>query len=133
MVCPSFGYCEAVVSNQIMQSPAFTERHASKSAMNTAIFDGKKVKLDDSPFGELADHIFQYSGRSLTYADDMLIAFREVLNRTLFTTYYGMMIAQYDEPWPLESIDDCNLGFARGLAWLPSQSLIRRPNFPSWS
>lgn len=46
----------------------------------------------------MADHITEYSSRSLTYSDDVLNAFRGLLARSQFHKYFGLPIATSNSP-----------------------------------
>ena len=102
-----------------------------------------------SQLRQLADHITEYSSRELTYQEDALNAFRGLLTRSPFPTYYGIPIAATDHSEDMHSEEtwnagfaeaDWNIGFARGLYWTPKflkfyhrTHLSRRPGFPSVS
>jgi hypothetical protein len=92
---------------------------------------------------ELADHIAEYTSRNLAYQDDALNAFRGLLGRSHFYSYFGPPLAVSDLPGLLKQHQDWSIGFARGLYWTPHclggvgtrgrwASLSRRPAFPSW-
>jgi hypothetical protein len=110
--------------------------------LNAEIFQGSHRNMDGPLLRKFADHVKEYSGRSFKYDSDILNALRGLLTRLPFYTYYGIPIARYDEPRQLQSKDCFNIGFARGLFWLPKYisnisatrtSLSRRTGFPSWS
>lgn len=86
---------------------------------------------------------FAFSQRTLTYESDILDAFRGILNRSPFVTFWGVPIT------PLRGVMDPHIGFALGLLWIktPNWTIsrhlesskerprIRRVSFPtkSWS
>lgn len=92
---------------------------------------------------QLAQHLQEYSRRNLTYSADNLNAFRGLLGRSGFPNYYGIPIAPADDKTTIASIrrspNKPHIGFARGLFWTPVRSnfkwtsLVRIPDFPSWS
>ncbi|KAK3385599.1 heterokaryon incompatibility protein-domain-containing protein [Podospora didyma] len=97
----------------------------------------------------LADHISTYTSRNLTVEDDILHAFRGLLARSPFCTYYGIPVfiafnddANPETPTEPMSLEDLDAGFAMGLTWVPAErnttsdyytALTRRAGFPSWS
>jgi hypothetical protein len=106
------------------------------------------TRLDASLFGyetSISEGLFRdrlmFSQRTLTYQRDVLDAFRGILTRSPFVTFWGVPIIP-----PGSKLDPC-IGFALGLLWVrrPSWSLprhvpftkatpyIRRPGFPTWS
>jgi hypothetical protein len=82
-----------------------------------------------------------FSQRTLTYESDILDAFRGILNRSPFVTFWGVPIT------PPKAAMDPHTGLALGLLWtrtpswaIPTHLLsnkepprIRRVNFPTWS
>ena len=103
-------------------------------------------KLDGTLFGvdsykDLWRDRLEYSKRNLSRATDELDAFRGILRRSSFITFWGVPIV------PETSDINPNVGFALGLLWTPRPScqgaspLItrqnlsrsRRPGFPTWS
>ena len=142
-VCRCMSRCEAVVNgsnDRIKRSRSLT------TTLSAEIFGLERTEEDLHPSSvspelrELADHIRAYTTRNLTYEDDALDAFRGVLRRSHFPTYYGIPIAPNDISEIGENAKDFNIGFARGLYWLPLRTggggripLSRRSKFPSWS
>jgi hypothetical protein len=76
-----------------------------------------------SRLSEFQDHVLQYSQRTLTYDKDGLDAFRGILARSPYRTYWGIPIFGIPE--------DPETGFSRGLGW--KGGLKRREALPSWS
>jgi hypothetical protein len=82
-----------------------------------------------------------FSQRTLTYESDFLDAFRGILNRSPFVTFWGIPIT------PLKAAMDVHTGLALGLLWTrkPDWAIprhlesskerprTRRLNFPTWS
>lgn len=133
-VCSSMSCRESVISDQDdtnLISPL------EPGFLGAVIFGGT------SPGPELrkfADHVRQYTGRDLTFDSDALNAFRGVLSRSRFSTYYGIPIAPLDTLENSPTGTAAHQGFARGLFWLPEIAgdsvgglLRRRSEFPSWS
>jgi hypothetical protein len=87
--------------------------------------------------GQLLDHIYSYSTRTLTYQSDGLNALRGILSRWPFHSYYGTPFGAddaIDMAEPLKSPEH-QLGFLRTLFWRCRYNAPRksRPGFPSWS
>jgi hypothetical protein len=92
---------------------------------------------------QLAQHLQEYSRRNLTYQTDNFNAFRGLLGRSGFPSYFGIPIAPADNRTSIASMRrspiKVHIGIARGLYWTPVRSmvkwtaLIRIPEFPSWS
>ena len=143
--------CVAIVCSEggPIRGSTINPTKSSMRALSAGIFD---AYLDARPGPELrmlANHIAQYTSRQLTYERDILDAFRGLLARSGFLTYFGIPISAHDN---LDSMDLCNMnlasekdatiGFARGLYWVTRPSpfhqinaapLARREQFPSWS
>ena len=106
------------------------------------------TRLNASLFGEhtsIPNGLFRdrltFTKRALTYESDVLDAFRGILSRSSFQTFWGVPIA------PHNSAIDPDVGFALGLLWVrrPERSLPRhlpsgqgapyrrREEFPTWS
>jgi Heterokaryon incompatibility protein (HET) len=99
-----------------------------------------RKEKDCSMLRELVDNITEFTRRQLTYQDDALNAFRGLLARAQFPSYFGLPIAATDSPAEMTEARDWNIGFARGLYWTPHHfakfrrtGLSRRPGFPTWS
>jgi hypothetical protein len=92
---------------------------------------------------QLAQHLQEYSRRSLTCHSDNLNAFRGLLGRSGFPSYFGIPVAPVDCWTSIVSMRKSpikvHIGMARGLYWTPVRSmgkwspLLRIPEFPSWS
>lgn len=115
------------------------ESHAA--TMSAAMFQDKQHDAEKPLLRQLTDHITAYSTRTLTFEEDVLDAFRGLLSRAPFHTFYGIPIAPHDYPTTLPK-EDFDYGFARGLWWEPSLNrygsrkhvtLERRYRFPSWA
>jgi hypothetical protein len=142
-VCRSMSCSEAVVneSSDRIECPKNTT-----TTLSAEIFglerDNESFRPSSRPpeFRELVDHITAYTSRNLTYQDDALDVFRGVLKRSHFLTYYGIPLAPRDVSEIVECPKDFNIGFARGLYWLPLRTTqgrrihpSRRSKFPSGS
>jgi len=135
-VCGGMTCCEAVHGRATGDNNS--ESSKAESVLSADIFG------DTQPGPELrkfADHVKHYTCRDLTFDSDVLDAFRGILSKSKFPNYYGIPIAPRDDPPNTAmSTKDLNMGFARGLYWLPKKtsrwrfvSLSRRERFPSWS
>jgi hypothetical protein len=132
-LCSAMSCCESVVSGR----GNTTLRAAEGGFLSVNIFE------DTGPGPELrkfSDHLRQYTSRHLTLDSDALNAFRGFLARSKFWTYYGIPIAPIDSSTFIKTRIELDIGFARGLFWLPQgrggwrfKSLSRRSSFPSWS
>ncbi|KAJ5728598.1 uncharacterized protein N7483_003106 [Penicillium malachiteum] len=76
---------------------------------------------ESDPFNQYVTQIREYSGRSLTYPDDILNAFSGVMSdmseRHGIKPYHGIPLSPG----------------GRGLEWMSERRLQRRSTFPSWS
>lgn len=105
-------------------------------------------RLDAALFGScdsIADGVWRdrlvFSQRTLTYQSDILDAFRGILNRSQFFTFWGVPIT------PPKAAMNPHTGLALGLLWsrrpawtitsplksAEKSACIRRQNFPTWS
>ena len=111
--------------------------------LNSSRLDGALFGVDTStsiPSGLFQDRL-KYTKRKLSYESDLLNAFRGILRRSSFVTFWGVPVALQ------HSNVDPNTGFALGQLWmkrprwttdphLQSSSTIRsarRCGFPTWS
>ncbi|CAO2651670.1 Nn.00g042400.m01.CDS01 [Neocucurbitaria sp. VM-36] len=139
-ICPEMKCCEAVTVYR-KNKPQRLAPHSGPDAINANTLQGELREPDGPPLRQFMNHVAGYSGRALTYEADILDAFRGILSRAPFYTYYGIPIAPQDHPSHLGDVHSFNIGFARGLFWSPHWSsipngrinLTRRPGFPSWS
>ncbi|KAK3293906.1 heterokaryon incompatibility protein-domain-containing protein [Chaetomium fimeti] len=140
--------CSAMTCSETVLA-AVDDMHAGQgerpiTLLNSDLFHGQaNRKVPRKPPGELTlfhqllDHITVFSGRSLTFQSDALNAFRGILSRWPFYSYYGIPFA-VDQPadvsQPLHSAQH-QLGFLRALFWSrPVWTRQRKPpGFPSWS
>jgi hypothetical protein len=88
--------------------------------MDAAIFRELYHAAGKTLLLKLANHINKYSARNLTYEKDTVGAFRRILPRSPFHTFYGIPIAPDDDGSPATSTVCYNIGFTRGLWWAPS-------------
>jgi hypothetical protein len=133
-ICPQMSRCEAVEINE----PVREEHGLVKSqhaTLDATIFQRQGNDWESmSSFPKFAAHVTEYSGRSLTFEGDMLNAFRALLTRSPFYSFYGIPIAIDSEDIYVESIYGLDVGFAKGLWWSPVDDSLRRiPQFPSWT
>lgn len=145
-VCRAISCCEAIVTSISKKDKSnldgSTKTSISADIFGLARFGGKP----SSELRELADHIREYTGRNLTVQDDALNAFRGMLMRSYFHSYFGIPLAFSNSQvlTDQDSEQDWNRAFARGLYWTPDYerekgngaergSLSRRTDFPSWS
>ncbi|KAK4209114.1 heterokaryon incompatibility protein-domain-containing protein, partial [Rhypophila decipiens] len=104
---------------------------------------GQEVTSDLSPLDILKGHIVRYTSRQLSYQEDIRNAFRGVLSRSPFLSFWGIPISLQDEPGDLQASTerDLELGFLRNIFWFPERSsannqsnaIFPRDGFPSWS
>lgn len=135
-VCACLTCCEAVIRDS--DGIENFESSRSTTTLSAEIFglDRWRDVGSKTEFRQLADHITGYTARIPTYQDDAPDAFRGILTRSPFHSYYGIPIAPSDGSKVLETSKDFNIGFARGLYWfprVPSTLLSRHSKFPSWS
>jgi hypothetical protein len=137
-VCSGMSCCEAVSTGLNSKAKSFTSAPGTLSA-DIFGYTGHIGDVPRTPLMKFAEHVAQYTSRHLTYENDVMDAFRGLLAKSPFHSYYGIPIAPSDFT-EARSIEDFNLGFARGLFWLPGGwyyggrfLTIRRKNFPSWS
>ncbi|CAO2651671.1 Nn.00g042410.m01.CDS01 [Neocucurbitaria sp. VM-36] len=132
-VCPEMESCESIVRQYATQSGP----QEVYTAFNANVLQATHHTEEGTSLQKFADHITAYSSRHLTYEEDILDAFRGLLTRSPFYTYYGIPIALENEPRQLDdNINSYSIGLARGLSWRPHRgpgSLTRRKGFPSWS
>ncbi|KAM7210336.1 Heterokaryon incompatibility protein (HET) domain containing protein [Rhypophila decipiens] len=126
--------------------------HANRSIMTSLLVPspdfiylepGQEVSSDLSPLDILKDHIVRYTSRQLSYQVDILNAFRGILSRSSFLSFWGIPISLQDEPGDLQASTerDLELGFLRNMFWFPERSsannqsnaIFPRDGFPSWS
>jgi hypothetical protein len=108
-----------------------------------------RVKSDNiilDELGDLANHIKQYSVRELTYEKDSLNAFRGILARSPFRSYWGIPVGQRQLQW-WDSTSNASTeegrmifdtAFATGLCWttdnfMSGPTVRRKRSLPSWS
>jgi len=108
----------------------------NSSRLDAALFGPQTLTVDGFWRDRLA-----FSRRALTNECDILDAFRGILNRSRFVTFWGVPIT------PPKAAMDPHTGFALGFLWTrtPSWAIrphlrfanalprIRRVNFPTWS
>ena len=127
--------CEAIHSAEAMEVPEREDRMTkrrnfellSADILEPGSGDDRNLRLlSESPrpteLRQLADHVRQFTSRRLSYLEDIVHAFRGLLSRVPFQSFWGIPIALYDtavECKPLRS-QDVSLRFLRGLYWLPS-------------
>jgi len=139
--CVSMSCCESIITGMQQR----TRSSASSAATLSADTFVPSVELQEdpvivTPLRKFTDHISKNSIRHLTVEGDIMNAFRGLLKRSSFHNYYGIPIASGDSQ-VIEKDDEFNVGFAQGLYWISGDrisgdilgSLIRRPDFPSWS
>ncbi|KAM7210284.1 HET domain containing protein [Rhypophila decipiens] len=149
--CSAMDCCEAVKVGQESMITTTTRQTSSQPnnpeiPINAGRFLPPEPRhsniTEASPLREYAQHVTEYTGRTLNYEEDILNAFRGLLSRSQFLTYYGIPLAPSTDPSDPTSMDinDLNMGFARGLFWTPKYkghgahiSIFRRLGFPSWS
>jgi hypothetical protein len=136
-VCEAMTCCEAVDPTNVpfyLTPPSSQE--SSDGTLGTEIFAG--TGNYSNAFQKFMNHVEQYTARNLTYETDAINAFRGLLARLPFPSYYGVPIAPDDIVGPGVELQEVDIGFARGLCWKSKledsgKSLTRRPDFPSWS
>ncbi|KAF1833535.1 seven-hairpin glycosidase [Decorospora gaudefroyi] len=140
-VCPNMARSEAeVVHDNAAHDRIRLERMGM--SLNSGMFRDGYRSRNRSHLAELDDHIAEFSGRCLTYQGDALDAFRGLLTRSLFFTYYGVPIAPAANTHHSEHPEVFDFAMARGLNWKPTilnttqgarSTFARRREFPSWS
>ena len=134
VVCPENTRSESLPSSP--QSCSMTSL-LNSSRLDGALFASQQTSIAE---GFWRDRL-AFSCRTLTYESDVLDAFRGILNRSQFYTFWGVPIV------PLNATMDPHTGFALGLLWtrIPHWAIqrhlifhkdrprIRRANFPTWS
>jgi hypothetical protein len=86
-----------------------------KGTIDTDIFQVKRSSRF-TLLGKTTHHITEYSNRSLTYEKDTLDAFRGILLKGPFDSFYGIIIMPNDHHISIGS----DTGFAIGLWWTPA-------------
>ncbi|KAH7176206.1 heterokaryon incompatibility protein-domain-containing protein [Dactylonectria macrodidyma] len=109
----------------------------NSSRLDHTLF-GHSVKIGGALFWDRC----VFSQKRLTYGNDILNAFRGILRRSPFVSFWGVPII------PLPARMDANIGFALGLLWcrrpkwsvdrhlaerVSDEPMGRRVNFPTWS
>ena len=138
------GYQAYIVCRETTGSEAVPSK--SRSCWTSSLLNSSR--LDAALFGphtSIADGFwldrYIFSQRKLTYESDILDAFRGILSRSPFVSFWGVPIT------PPKAAMDPHTGFALGLLWTrrpnwadPShlksaerRARIRRVNFPTWS
>jgi hypothetical protein len=129
--CRKMRCCEAV---KVQHRSQLGKRDVDLGMMNADMFQRKHRSTDGSPWWCYTYHVTEYSGRVLTYEADKLNAFRGVLSRIPFYTFYGVPMALDDDNSSIYDWRSSNIGIARGLWWSPVHQPLRRiRQFPSWS
>lgn len=134
-LCPKMRRCESVLVQGIAIQPDREHDRMGHVLRRSPVHDNKTQVA----FDVFADHIEHYSHRTLSYDDDILNAFRGILARSPFWTYYGVAITIEPKYISWAAPKDGNVGFANGLFWHAFEDyssytvLQRRPGFPSWS
>ncbi|KAK1752034.1 heterokaryon incompatibility protein-domain-containing protein, partial [Echria macrotheca] len=147
--CPVADHCEAIVeyssSSAFPKQTPVIQRGESDMTLHASRFFKTETRLQGekhvSPWQRYTEHVIEYSGRVLTYEQDILNAFRGVLARSPFYTYFGLPLAVSS---PANSLDATyvrrtspNTWLTRSLSWVEADGAEsvpgRRPGFPSWS
>ncbi|KAH7121036.1 hypothetical protein B0J11DRAFT_55689 [Dendryphion nanum] len=107
-------------------------RILNSSCLNSSLFG-----REESAVKGYAEDRLHYSRRDLTNESDMLHAFRGILSRTTFRTFWGVSITA------MFAKMDADTGFALGLMWVRRSwqsalstvgpRAVRRAGFPTWS
>ncbi|KAK1919321.1 hypothetical protein P3342_009045 [Pyrenophora teres f. teres] len=129
--CTNMSCCE---TDTDAGATSYHASHKSPMDLSKRLFHCEHQSTADTD--DLFAQIGEYSGRILSHEEDALNAFRGLLNRSRFYTYYGLPVVSINnQPELPAKSGDMNLGFARGLLWKGKYKtkLIRRQDFPSWS
>lgn len=132
IVCRETTWSEAVPSDS---------RCWISTLLNSSRLDAGIFGLQDSIADGFCRDRLVFSQRTLTYESNILDAFRGILKRSSFVTFWGVPIT------PLRAAMNPHTGLALGLLWTrtPSWAIpkhlvsnkkrlrIRRVNFPTWS
>ena len=133
-VCRMMDCCESI------DRPADLHERQSNwvdGPLTTRMFDQDDVDVRDTNVARTSHHshdqVKDYTQRQLTYNNDVLMAFRGLLNRSNFHSFWGIHL--YDYVHLIDELELAEIGFASGLFWEAKQndSLARRNGFPSWS
>jgi hypothetical protein len=134
IVCQQSTWSEAVPFDPSSDSLA---ELLNSSRLNGALF-GADAAISNGLFHDR----LEYSKRNLTYETDILNAFRGILHRSSFVTFWGIPVI------PSNSDVDPNVGFALGFLWIKRPkwttsrhirttyraiASTRRRGFPTWS
>ncbi|KAM7189934.1 hypothetical protein V8F20_009961 [Naviculisporaceae sp. PSN 640] len=140
-VCGTNESCEALVHPY--KPPPPHEGYARNSFSNFKIPSRSpegKLPARVWPMSKLAYHLSQYSMRQLSFEEDRLSAFCGLLSRSGLYSHYGVPFFPWTVSGLMETPEDINLAFARGLYWRPANHALkvqsrhkRHPCFPSWS
>jgi len=134
--CAKMMYCESLQQPEAMQGEAKDgerERDGQCTQTTTAGWLPADIPLPGDDFSRtnridglwssptatdlrrVTDHIRQFTARTLTYPDDILHAFRGVISRDKFNTFWGIPIAFSDHQSDSQDHQFCSLGLLRGL------------------
>ena len=136
-----FVFCTMDCCESIVRPPISPEHEHHPSLVNGLLpirmfdqddVDAREVR-DNRTTYQTHDQIRAYTQRQLTYNDDILNAFRGLLNRSNFHSFWGIYLYDYDHR--MDGSELAGIGFAYGLFWEAKlhDGLARRKGFPSWS
>ncbi|KAH7087036.1 heterokaryon incompatibility protein-domain-containing protein [Paraphoma chrysanthemicola] len=126
---------EAFTSHQPLTHPKGSPRDRA-GMMSPQIFRYEYQRTHEDRDTDFMDHVREYTSRNFTHEEDILDAFRGLLSRVKFFTFFGIPIMSTR----LLTDISVNSAFAQGLWWCPLIKLMQRPTplrrrhqFPSWS
>ncbi|KAJ9609114.1 hypothetical protein H2200_006885 [Cladophialophora chaetospira] len=135
--CKDSTRSEAVLLNsQTMSAPSRDNLAPGLMTLQHQI-DFRLAKSSDASFH---DYVREYTSRSLSYPEDGLKAFKGMLARLEYRSYWGVPLVP-DAGWV--SLDHtepaaCSQAFTRGLLWTcvglsrGENVIVRRPGLPTW-
>ncbi|KAH7076828.1 heterokaryon incompatibility protein-domain-containing protein [Paraphoma chrysanthemicola] len=128
--------CREAVTVHLPRTRPRTYVRNGIETIGASIFQGEHRTLRGNHGRDFANHVTEYSSRNFTLEEDKLNAFRGLLSRELFFTFFGIPILLFEKQ--LDRAFDA--AFALGLWWTSvnrrldyQESLERIPQLPSWS
>ena len=131
--------CSSQIYHEESSRPQRRHRCCSSNRNSNEIQKLIFQEPDDEHMTSFTSHLKQYTSRDLTFDYDALNAFRGILARCAWRSYWGVPILSPGNQF----------GFAKGLQWIPDHaaratanssdqsiepsSFSRRKEFPSWS
>ncbi|KAL9115790.1 MAG: hypothetical protein Q9227_000158 [Pyrenula ochraceoflavens] len=126
-------------AEMVLQPPSLTSE-AGQQMLGPSLMTPEKqfeyTLMENDASKEFTEHLLEYSSRSLSFDSDRLTAFKGMLARQKFASYWGVpfFLASRDTAYA----DVINDSFAVGLSWFSggagrdAKDVLRRAGFPTW-